>query len=171
MVQFLEHVILAEVALHVENHAGGALIELFQSLIGISPKTPMEIPTIFFGLAGYYRRFIEGFLKMLNLNDGSLLRKENKFDWGDKGREAFQLNTAEERSCVLYWVAVDEEGSTYKSAIFLPIRENDPLGQVGKVVPCYAIVRQDHGIPAINHLVIRVGDSHLISGDNHFRKL
>ncbi|GKA42079.1 putative reverse transcriptase domain-containing protein [Tanacetum coccineum] len=54
-----------------------------------SPKTPMEIHQ-FLGLAGYYRRFIEGFLKIAK-SMTKLTQKGVRFDWGDKEEAAFQL--------------------------------------------------------------------------------
>ncbi|GJY47364.1 putative reverse transcriptase domain-containing protein [Tanacetum coccineum] len=53
------------------------------------PKTPTEIRQ-FLGLAGYYRRFIEGFLKIAKPMT-KLTQKKVKFDWGDKQEAAFQL--------------------------------------------------------------------------------
>ncbi|GKB49177.1 putative reverse transcriptase domain-containing protein [Tanacetum coccineum] len=54
-----------------------------------SSKTPTEIRQ-FLGLAGYYRRFIEGFSKiakpMMNLTQKSV-----KFDWGENEEAAFQM--------------------------------------------------------------------------------
>ncbi|GJR19086.1 putative reverse transcriptase domain-containing protein [Tanacetum coccineum] len=54
-----------------------------------SPKTPTEIRQ-FLGLAGYYRRFIEGFSKITKTMT-KLTQKGVKFDWGDKQEAAFQL--------------------------------------------------------------------------------
>ncbi|GJR86823.1 putative reverse transcriptase domain-containing protein [Tanacetum coccineum] len=54
-----------------------------------SPKTPTEIHQ-FLGLAGYYRRFIEGFSKIAKPMT-KLTQKKVKFDWGDKQEAAFQL--------------------------------------------------------------------------------
>ncbi|GJV23682.1 putative reverse transcriptase domain-containing protein [Tanacetum coccineum] len=54
-----------------------------------SPKTPTEIRQ-FFSLAGYYRRFIEGFLKIAKPMT-KLTQKKVKFVWGDKQEAAFQL--------------------------------------------------------------------------------
>nr|GFD36612.1 putative reverse transcriptase domain-containing protein [Tanacetum cinerariifolium] len=54
-----------------------------------SSKTPTEIHQ-FLGLAGYYRRFIEGFLKIAK-SMTKLIQKEIKFDWGEKEENAFQL--------------------------------------------------------------------------------
>nr|GFB14440.1 putative reverse transcriptase domain-containing protein [Tanacetum cinerariifolium] len=54
-----------------------------------SPKSPMEIRQ-FLGLAGYYRRFIEGFSKITKPMT-KLTQKKVKFEWGDKQEAAFQL--------------------------------------------------------------------------------
>nr|GEZ82335.1 hypothetical protein [Tanacetum cinerariifolium] len=54
-----------------------------------SPKIPTEIRQ-FLGLAGYYRRFIEGFSKIAKLMT-KLTQKRIKFDWGEKEENAFQL--------------------------------------------------------------------------------
>ncbi|GJY73333.1 putative reverse transcriptase domain-containing protein [Tanacetum coccineum] len=53
------------------------------------PKTPTEIRQ-FLGLAGFYRRFIEGFLK-ISKSMTKLTQKGIKFDWGEKEENAFQL--------------------------------------------------------------------------------
>ncbi|GKF74880.1 putative reverse transcriptase domain-containing protein, partial [Tanacetum coccineum] len=70
-VQFLGHVIDSE-GIHVDP----AKIKSVKDWT--SPKSPTEIRQ-FLGLAGYYRRFIEGFSKKV------------KFEWGDKQEAAFQL--------------------------------------------------------------------------------
>ncbi|GKA57278.1 putative reverse transcriptase domain-containing protein [Tanacetum coccineum] len=54
-----------------------------------SPKSPTEIRQ-FLGLAGYYRRFIEGFSK-ISKPMTKLTQKKVKFEWGDKQETAFQL--------------------------------------------------------------------------------
>ncbi|GJT83081.1 putative reverse transcriptase domain-containing protein [Tanacetum coccineum] len=54
-----------------------------------SPKTPTEIRQ-FLSLAGYYRRFIEGFSKIAK-SMTKLTQKGIKFDWGEKEENAFQL--------------------------------------------------------------------------------
>nr|GEZ80407.1 putative reverse transcriptase domain-containing protein [Tanacetum cinerariifolium] len=54
-----------------------------------SPKSPTEIRQ-FLGLARYYRRFIEGFLKIAKPMT-KLTQKKVKFEWGDKQKAAFQL--------------------------------------------------------------------------------
>ncbi|GJU11088.1 putative reverse transcriptase domain-containing protein [Tanacetum coccineum] len=54
-----------------------------------SPKTPTKIRQ-FQGLAGYYRRFIKGFLKIAKPMT-KLTQKNVKFDWSEKAEAAFQL--------------------------------------------------------------------------------
>ncbi|GJU94595.1 putative reverse transcriptase domain-containing protein [Tanacetum coccineum] len=70
-VQFLGHVIDSQ-GIHVDS----AKIESIK--YWESPKTPMEIRQ-FLGLAGYYRRFIEGFSKIVK-SITKLTQKEVKFD-------------------------------------------------------------------------------------------
>ncbi|GJT67649.1 putative reverse transcriptase domain-containing protein [Tanacetum coccineum] len=81
-VKFLGHVIDSE-GIHVDP----AKIESIKDWA--SPKTPTEIRQ-FLGLAGYYRRFIEGFLKIARPMM-KLTQKSMKFDWGEKAEAAFQL--------------------------------------------------------------------------------
>ncbi|GJV49292.1 hypothetical protein Tco_1439504 [Tanacetum coccineum] len=49
-------------------------------------------------LAGYYRRFIEGFLKIAK-SMTKLTQKGVKFDWGEKEEAAFQLKKEEVVQC------------------------------------------------------------------------
>ncbi|GJT13608.1 putative reverse transcriptase domain-containing protein [Tanacetum coccineum] len=81
-VQFLGHVIDSE-GIHVDP----AKIESVKDWA--SPKSPTEIRQ-FLGLAGYYRRFIEGFSKIAKPMT-KLTQKKVKFVWGDKQEAAFQL--------------------------------------------------------------------------------
>ncbi|GJS39326.1 reverse transcriptase domain-containing protein [Tanacetum coccineum] len=81
-VQFLGHVIDSE-GIHVDP----AKIESIKDWA--SPKTPTEIRQ-FLGLAGYYRRFIEGFSKIAKPMT-KLTQKNVKFDWSEKAEAAFQL--------------------------------------------------------------------------------
>ncbi|GJY78479.1 putative reverse transcriptase domain-containing protein [Tanacetum coccineum] len=81
-VQFLGHVIDSK-GIHVDP----AKIESIKDWA--SPKSPTEI-RYFLGLAGYYRRFIEGFSKIAK-SMTKLTQKNVKFDWGDKQEAAFQL--------------------------------------------------------------------------------
>ncbi|GJZ85150.1 putative reverse transcriptase domain-containing protein [Tanacetum coccineum] len=79
-VQFLDHVIDSQ-GIHVDP----AKIESIKDWA--SPKSPTEIRQ-FLGLAGYYRRFIEGFSKIAKPMT-KLTQKKVKFEWGDK-----QITTA-----------------------------------------------------------------------------
>ncbi|GKE00572.1 putative reverse transcriptase domain-containing protein, partial [Tanacetum coccineum] len=81
-VQFLRHVIDSK-GIHVDP----AKIESIKDWA--SPKSPTKIRQ-FLGLAGYYRRFIEGFFKIAKLMT-KLTQKTVKFDWGEKKEATFQL--------------------------------------------------------------------------------
>jgi hypothetical protein len=52
------------------------------------PTTVTEIQSIFLGLAGYYRRFIEGFSKIAK-HMTSLLEKGREFKWDEKYQDSF----------------------------------------------------------------------------------
>ncbi|GJW63067.1 putative reverse transcriptase domain-containing protein [Tanacetum coccineum] len=81
-VQFLGHVIDSE-GIHVDP----AKIKSIKDWT--SPKSPTEIRQ-FLGLAGYYRRFIEGVSKIAKPMT-KLTQKKVKFEWGNKQEAAFQL--------------------------------------------------------------------------------
>ncbi|GJT88526.1 hypothetical protein Tco_1070243 [Tanacetum coccineum] len=81
-VKFLGHVIDSS-GIHVDP----AKIETVKNWA--SPTTPSEIRQ-FLGLAGYYRRFIEGFSKIAKPMT-ELTQKDRKFDWGEEQETAFQL--------------------------------------------------------------------------------
>nr|GFC20555.1 putative reverse transcriptase domain-containing protein [Tanacetum cinerariifolium] len=81
-VQFLGHVIDSQ-GIHVDP----AKIEFVKDWA--SPKSPTEIRQ-FLGLAGYYRRFIEGFSKITKPMTKHT-QKTVKFEWDDKQEAAFQL--------------------------------------------------------------------------------
>nr|GEW89709.1 putative reverse transcriptase domain-containing protein [Tanacetum cinerariifolium] len=81
-VKFLGHVIDSE-GIHVDP----AKIKAIKDWE--SPKTSTEIRQ-FLGLAGYYRRFIEGFSKIARPMT-KLTQKSVKFVWGEKAEAAFQL--------------------------------------------------------------------------------
>nr|GEX33901.1 putative reverse transcriptase domain, ribonuclease H-like domain, retroviral aspartyl protease [Tanacetum cinerariifolium] len=80
--QFLGHVIDKQ-GIHVDP----AKIESVKDWE--SPKSPIEIRK-FLGLAGYYRRFIEGFSKVARPMT-KLTQSKVKFEWGDKQEATFQL--------------------------------------------------------------------------------
>ena len=81
-VQFLGHVI-NEKGIHVDPSKIDAIRNWE------APKTPTEVRQ-FLGLAGYYRRFIEGFSKIAQPLT-ALTHKDKKYNWGEKQAEAFQL--------------------------------------------------------------------------------
>ncbi|GKA18066.1 putative reverse transcriptase domain-containing protein [Tanacetum coccineum] len=81
-VQFLSHVIDRE-GIHVDP----AKIESIKDWA--SPKTPTKNRQ-FLGLAGYYRRFIEGISKIARPMT-KLTQKSVKFNWGEKAEVAFQM--------------------------------------------------------------------------------
>ncbi|GJZ55393.1 putative reverse transcriptase domain-containing protein [Tanacetum coccineum] len=100
-VQFLGHVIDSQ-GIHVDP----AKIESIKDWA--SPKSPTEIRQ-FLGLAGYYRRFIEGFSKIAKPMT-KLTQKKVKFKWGDKQETTFQL--LKQKLCSAPILALPE-GSEY----------------------------------------------------------
>ncbi|GKC32817.1 reverse transcriptase domain-containing protein [Tanacetum coccineum] len=82
IVQFLGHLIDSQ-GLHVDP----AKIEAVKNWA--SPTTPTKIRQ-FLGLAGYYRRFIEGFSKIAK-SLTELTKKNKKYIWGKVQESAFQL--------------------------------------------------------------------------------
>ncbi|GJX19762.1 reverse transcriptase domain-containing protein [Tanacetum coccineum] len=82
IVQFLSHLIDSQ-GLHVDP----AKIEAVKNWT--SPTTPTEVRQ-FLGLAGYYRRFIEGFSKIAKPLT-KLTQKNKNYIWGEEQESAFQL--------------------------------------------------------------------------------
>ncbi|GJS70152.1 reverse transcriptase domain-containing protein [Tanacetum coccineum] len=82
IVQFLRHLINSQ-GLHVDP----AKIKAFKNWA--SPTTPTKIRQ-FLGLAGYYQRFIKGFLKIAK-SLTELTQKNKKYIWGEDQESAFQL--------------------------------------------------------------------------------
>jgi len=80
-VQFLGHVISAQ-GIAVDPMKVDAVVKWE------SPKSTTKI-TSFMGLASYYRRFIEGFSKIVAPLT-HLTRKDQPFTWTDKCEESFQ---------------------------------------------------------------------------------
>ncbi|GJR50846.1 putative nucleotidyltransferase, ribonuclease H [Tanacetum coccineum] len=101
-VQFLGHVIDSQ-GIHVDP----AKIESIKDWA--SPKTPMEIRQ-FLGLAGYYRRFIEGFSKIAKTMT-KLTQKKVAFELGDKQEEAFQ--TLKHKLCSAPILALPQGAETF----------------------------------------------------------
>ncbi|GJZ34851.1 putative reverse transcriptase domain-containing protein [Tanacetum coccineum] len=82
IMQFLGHVIDSQ-GIHVDP----AKIETVKNWA--CPTTPTEVRQ-FLGLAGYYQRFIEGFLKIAK-SFTELTQKNKKYIWGENQESAFQL--------------------------------------------------------------------------------
>ncbi|KAI3794785.1 hypothetical protein L1987_37424 [Smallanthus sonchifolius] len=81
-VQFLVHVI-NEKGIHVDP----AKVEAIKNWA--APTTPTEVRQ-FLGLAGYYRRFIEGFSNIAQPLT-ALTQKDKPYDWSETQESAFQL--------------------------------------------------------------------------------
>ncbi|GJW55378.1 putative reverse transcriptase domain-containing protein [Tanacetum coccineum] len=94
-VQFLGHVIDNK-GVHVDP----AKIEAIKNWA--APTTPMEVRQ-FLGLAGYYRRFIEGF-SMISKPLTKLTQKDKKHEWGKEEEEAFQ--TLKQKLCSVLILAL-----------------------------------------------------------------
>ncbi|GJR55205.1 putative reverse transcriptase domain-containing protein [Tanacetum coccineum] len=101
-VQFLGHVIDSK-GIHVDP----TKVELIKDWE--SPKTPTEIRQ-FLGLAGYYRRFIEGFSKIAKPMT-KLTQKSVKFNWGEKEETAFQ--TLKQKLCSAPILALPEGSENF----------------------------------------------------------
>ncbi|GKC99222.1 putative reverse transcriptase domain-containing protein [Tanacetum coccineum] len=81
-VQFLGHVIDSK-GVHVDP----SKVEAIKNWA--APTTPTEVRQ-FLGLAGYYRRFIEGF-SLISKPLTKLTQKNKKFEWGEEEEEAFKM--------------------------------------------------------------------------------
>ncbi|GKD44155.1 putative reverse transcriptase domain-containing protein [Tanacetum coccineum] len=97
LVQFLGHVIDRS-GVHVDP----AKIEAIRSWA--APTTPTEVRQ-FLGLAGYYRRFVEGF-PLISKPLTKLTRKNKKYEWGKEEEEAFQ--TLKQKLCSAPILALPE---------------------------------------------------------------
>ncbi|GJT13955.1 putative reverse transcriptase domain-containing protein [Tanacetum coccineum] len=69
-----------------------------------APTTPKEVRQ-FLGLAGYYRRFIEGF-SLISKPLTKLTEKNQKYEWGTEKDEAFQ--TLKQKLCSAHILALPE---------------------------------------------------------------
>ncbi|GJR47123.1 putative reverse transcriptase domain-containing protein [Tanacetum coccineum] len=144
-VQFLGHVIDSR-GIHVDP----AKIESIKDWA--SPKTQTEIRQ-FLGLAGYYRRFIEGFSK-ISKPMTKLTQKGIKFDWGEKEENAFQL--IKQKLCSAPILALPEGSKdfvVYYDAshkglgdVLMQRENNDPLDKLARLYLNRIVAR--HGIPA-----------------------
>ncbi|GKB63178.1 putative reverse transcriptase domain-containing protein, partial [Tanacetum coccineum] len=97
LVQFLGHVIDRN-GVHVDP----AKIEAIKNWA--APTTPTEVRQ-FLGLAGYYRRFIEGF-SLISKPLTKLTQKDKKYEWGKEEEEAFQ--TLKQKLCSAPILALPE---------------------------------------------------------------
>nr|GFA70874.1 putative reverse transcriptase domain-containing protein [Tanacetum cinerariifolium] len=159
-VQFLGHVIDSQ-GIYVDP----AKIESVRDWA--SPKSPTEIRQ-FLGLAGYYRRFIEGFSKIAKPMT-KLTQKKVKFEWGDKQEASFQL--LKQKLCSAPILALPKGSEAFiiycdasnkglgavlmqrekvivdrltKFTIFTPIRETDPMDKLARIYLKEVVTR--HGI-------------------------
>ncbi|GKG14548.1 putative reverse transcriptase domain-containing protein, partial [Tanacetum coccineum] len=96
-VQFLSHVIDSK-GVHVDP----AKIVAIKNWA--APTTPTEVRQ-FHGLAGYYRRFIEGF-SLISKPLTKLTQKDKKYEWGKEEKEAFQ--TLKQKLCSAPILALPE---------------------------------------------------------------
>ncbi|GJX36051.1 reverse transcriptase domain-containing protein [Tanacetum coccineum] len=96
-VQFLGHVIDRS-GVHVDP----AKIKAIKSWA--TPTMPTEVRQ-FLGLAGYYRRFIEGF-SLISKPLTKLTQKDKKYEWGKEEKEAFQ--TLKQKLCSALILALPE---------------------------------------------------------------
>nr|GFA81262.1 putative reverse transcriptase domain-containing protein [Tanacetum cinerariifolium] len=94
IVKFLRHVIDSS-GIHVDPYKIEAVKDW------ASPTIPSEICQ-FLGLAGYYRRFIEGFSKIAKPMT-ELTQEDKKFDWVKEQESAFQL--LKRKLCKTVWSA------------------------------------------------------------------
>ena len=79
-VAFLGHIVSAE-GIHVDDSK-------ITTILGWKPPRNVTEVRSFLGLAGYYRRFVEGFSKIAAPLT-RLLKKDNKFKWDDKCQASF----------------------------------------------------------------------------------
>ena len=98
---FLGHVVFAD-GIYVDPQKVEAVVKSEQ------PTTVTEVRS-FLGLAGYYRRFIEGFSKIARPLHG-LTRKGVKFEWTDRCEGSFQTLKGKVNISPCYDVARGQRG-------------------------------------------------------------
>ena len=80
-VSFLGHVILVEgISVDPQN---------IEAIVNWMPPTNVYEVCIFVGLTGYYRKFVEGFSKIVTPLT-NLLKKDQKFEWSDTFQHSFK---------------------------------------------------------------------------------
>nr|GEW86114.1 transposon Ty3-G Gag-Pol polyprotein [Tanacetum cinerariifolium] len=126
------------------------------------PKTAFRTR---YGLAGYYRRFIEGFSKIAKPMT-KMTQKSVKFDWGDKKETA--IHTLKQKLCSASILALPEGSENFmvycdaslkglgadtiwiivdrltKFAHFLPMKENDSMEKLMR--QCLKELLSTHGV-------------------------
>ena len=80
-VAFLGHVI-SEKGISVDP-------QKIEAIVNWKPPTNVYEVRSFLGLAGYYKKFVEGFLKIANPLT-NLLKKDQKFEWSDTCQHSFE---------------------------------------------------------------------------------
>nr|GEV12435.1 reverse transcriptase domain-containing protein [Tanacetum cinerariifolium] len=113
-----------------EENSYPAKIESFKDWA--SPKTPIEICQ-FLGLAGYYRRFIEGFSKIAK-SMTKLNQKGIKFYWGEKEENSFQL--IKQKLCTAPILALPEGSKdfvVYCDTSHKGLGENDLMDKLARL--------------------------------------
>ena len=79
------------------------------------PKTVSEVRS-FLGLAGYYRRFVQGFSKIA-LPLTHLTKKNTRFEWSDECERSFQ----ELKNRLIFW-HYQSQGRSLRCIVMLPDR-------------------------------------------------
>ena len=80
-VAFLGHVISVE-GISVDP-------QKIEAIVNWKPPTNVSKDRSFLGLAGYYRKFVEGFSKIATLLT-NLLKKDQKFEWSNTCQHSFE---------------------------------------------------------------------------------
>nr|GEZ47835.1 putative reverse transcriptase domain-containing protein [Tanacetum cinerariifolium] len=143
-VHFLDHVIDSQ-GIHVDP----AKIESVKDWA--SPKSPTEIRK-FLGLAGYYRRFIEGFLKIAKLIT-KLTQKKVKFDEdfivycdaSNKGLGAVLMQREKVISYASRQLKIHEKNYTTYELELGAVVETDPMDKLARIYLKEVVTR--HEIP------------------------
>ncbi|GJX86077.1 putative reverse transcriptase domain-containing protein [Tanacetum coccineum] len=110
-------IVYDEKIIQVEEKSKEKRLEDVLIVRDFSELFPEDLPVQFLGhminsqgLAGYYRRFIEGFSKIAK-SMTKLTQKKVKFDWGDKQEAAFQL--LKEKLCSAPILALPEGAENF----------------------------------------------------------
>ncbi|GJY63272.1 putative reverse transcriptase domain-containing protein [Tanacetum coccineum] len=154
IVQFLGHLIDSQ-GLHVDP----AKIEAVKNWT--SPTTPTEVRQ-FLGLAGYYRRFIEGFSKIAKPLT-KLTQKNKSYIWGEEQESAFQL--LKQKLCEAPILALPEGNDNFViycdaslQGAFFPLGATDSMETLTRLYIKEIVSR--HGVPIS---IISDRDSHFTS--------